>query len=188
MFIFACPELVGICIAVVFIIITMLLSVPVAGWVVVVVLVPTYAVYATDASLMETSMLAAIVLPGAMAVVVLLLISGMGAGVVAAAGVMTMEDWPAAPQRVLANARAAGPKKEKMGGLAMVNQQDENGNGGGGDGFEVQVWSLAEQPWAMAARREARTSALEQTHATSVIVQPDCWIATRPACCWLGMC
>jgi hypothetical protein len=36
----------------------------------------------------------------------------------------------------------------------------------------------------MATLSAAMTSALEQIHATSVIAQPDCWTAIRPACCW----
>ena len=60
------------------------------------VLVPEYAVYATESLLMDDIILSAILLSAGM-----VLVSGM---VLVAAGVISIEDSPAAPQRVLANA------------------------------------------------------------------------------------
>ncbi len=66
------------------------------------VLVPEYAVYATESLLMDNIMLSGILVSAMVFVsVVMVLISGMG---VVATGVISIEDSPAAPQRVLANA------------------------------------------------------------------------------------
>jgi hypothetical protein len=63
------------------------------------VVVPEYAVYAADSLLMDDTMLAGM----------LLVMSAMGIDDVVDG---VMDDWPAAPQSVLANARAANKRLE----------------------------------------------------------------------------
>jgi hypothetical protein len=111
------------------------------------VVVPEYAVYAADSLLMDDTMLAGM----------LLVMSAMEIDDVVDGA---MHDWPAAPQSVLANARAAD---KRLVVFIWVSAR-----------MYEPVWSLAEQPSAMAARSASRTAAFAQMQATSVIAQPDC--------------
>lgn len=99
-------------------------------------------------------------------------------------GMMPEDGAPAAPQRVLAKVRAAGKRVGQSKFSIIIHWGLGLGLGGMRDGVGcAPVWSSAEQLWAMAVRSATRTLPLAQMQATSVMGQPDCSIASRPACC-----
>lgn len=131
------------------------------------VLVPEYAVYATESLLMDDIILSAILLSAMVCISAgMVLVSGMA---VVEAGVVCIEAPPAAPQRVLANALAASKHSATYTEAKLGNY--------------LQVWSSVEHPEAIAVRRSSRTVCFPQIHGTSVIAQPVDCIAANPACC-----
>lgn len=132
------------------------------------VLVPEYAVYATESLLMDDIIYSGILLSAMVCISAgMVLISGMA---VVAAGVISIEDSPAAPQRVLANVLAASKHSATYTEARLGNY--------------LQVWSSAEHPEAIAVRSASTTGCFAQIHAKSVIAHSEAWIAASPACCW----